>query len=79
MAVKLNMNFIATTKEKLYTIPKKAGQIIFVIDDRAIYLDISAEERTTYQSIISVINEETRQSISTPIEGFYYVRQSNAL
>lgn len=76
---KLNMNFIATTKEKLYTIPKKAGQIIFVIDDRAIYLDISASERTTYQAIISVVNEDTRQAISTPIEGFYYVRQTNAL
>lgn len=76
---KLNMNFIATTKEKLYTIPKKAGQIIFVIDDRAIYLDISASERTTYQAIISVINEETRQAITSPIEGFYYVRQTNAL
>lgn len=76
---KLSMNFVATTKEKLYTIPKKAGQIIFVIDDRAIYLDISASERTTYQAIISVINEETRQAITSPIEGFYYVRQTNSL
>lgn len=76
---KPNMKFIATSKSKLDTIPKKAGQLIFVIDDRAIYLDIDKQQRTTYQSIISVINEETRQEIVSPIEGFYYVRQENTL
>ena len=69
------MRFIATTKAKLNTIPKRAGQLIFVVDDRAIYLDIDFKNRTTYQAIISVINEETRQNIVSPIEGFYYVRE----
>ena len=79
MATKPAMKFIATTKAKLNTIPIKAGQLIFVIDDRAIYLDINELSRTVYQSIITVINEETRQGITSPIEGFYYVRQSNKL
>jgi len=76
---KVKMNFIATTKERLYSIPKKAGQCIFIIDDRTIFLDISDNERTIYNAIISVINDETRRKIPTPIEGFYYVRQSNSL
>ena len=73
------MRFIATTKAKLNTIPKRAGQLIFVVDDRAIYLDIDFKNRTTYQAIISVINEETRQNIVSPIEGFYYVREDETL
>ena len=79
MATKPVMKFIATTREKLNTIPIKSGNLIFVIDDRAIYLDISDLERTTYQSIITVINEETRRNITSPIDGFYYVRESNTL
>ena len=73
------MRFIATTKEKLKTISIKPGQLIFVVDDRAIYLDIDFNNRTTYQAIISVINEEARQHIVSPIEGFYYVRQDETL
>ena len=78
-APKPTMKFIATTKAKLNTIEKEAGQMIFVIDDRAIYLDMSETERTTYQSIITIINEETMKNIVSPIEGFYYVRQENTL
>ena len=76
---KPSMRFIATTKAKLDGIAKVAGQMIFVIDDRAIYLDLSDSQRTTYQCIITVFDDETRQGITSPIEGFYYVRQENTL
>ena len=79
MATKPSMKFIATTKEKLNTIPINAGQLIFVVDDRAIYLDVNGTDRTVYQSIITVIDEETRLNITSPIEGFYYVLQTNNL
>lgn len=73
------MKFIATTKAKLDTIPIKGGQLIFVADDRAIYLDISDEQRTVYQTIITVVDEQARQGIVSPINGFYYVRKDNKL
>lgn len=73
------MRFIATTKDKVDTIRKIAGQLIFVTDDRTIYLDTNDNKRTIYQSIISVINESTREAIESPVEGFYYVREDNSL
>lgn len=73
------MKFIATTKDKVDDIVISAGQLIFVQDDRSIYLDVSDSKRTTYQNIITVVDEETRQGIVSPIDGFYYVRQDNTL
>ena len=78
MATKPSMHFIATTSDKINSIEIKAGQLIFVQDERAIYLDAN-NKRTTYKAIITVANEETRQAIEAPLEGFYYVRVENTL
>ena len=75
---KPSMRFIATTSDKLDSIAVVSGQMIFVLDTRAIYLDANGV-RTTYQSIITVVDERTRREIETPIEGFYYVRMQNTL
>ena len=77
MATKPSMKFIATTSDKLGTIEVKAGQVIFCSDTRVIYLD--TDKRTTYQAIINVVDEQTRQAIETPIQGYYYVRKENTL
>lgn len=77
MASKPSMRFIATTSDKLETIELKAGQLIFCQDTRAIYLD--TDKRVSYQQIITVVDEETRESLPSPVNGFYYVRKNNTL
>ena len=75
---KVIMKFIATTSKKLDDIKIKDGQLIFTTDDRNIYLDTN-KKRTTYAAIMTVADENTRKNLPFPIEGFYYVRQENAL
>ena len=71
------MKFIATTSDKLDKILLKSGQLIFTTDDRTIYLD--TDKRTTYAAIMTIVDDETRRNLPSPIEGFYYVRKENAL
>ena len=73
------MRFIATTSDKISTITKQTGQLIFSRDDRVIYLDSDTNTRTEYRSIISLINEEQRQSIISPVSGFYFVEETAIL
>lgn len=73
------MRFIATTSDKISTIAKQKGQLIFSRDDRVIYLDTDTNTRTEYRSIISLINEEQRQSIISPVSGFYFVEETAVL
>lgn len=71
------MHFISTTSDKLESIEVKAGQLIFISDKRIMYLD--TDKRTSYQAIISVVDEDTRQNLRLPVEGFYYVLSDNTL
>ena len=71
------MKFIATTKDKLDTLSIKAGQLIFVQDERAIYLD--TDKRTSYQAIINVIDDDHRLNLVSPVSGFYYVQATSVL
>ena len=73
------MRFIATTSDKISTITKQKGQLIFSRDDRVIYLDTDTNTRTEYRSIISLISEEQRQSIISPVSGFYFVEETAVL
>lgn len=77
MATKPSMHFIATTSDKLGSIAVQAGQLIFCSDTRVMYLD--TDKRTSYQAIINVVNEETREAIESPLEGYYYVREDSTL
>jgi hypothetical protein len=78
MATKPTMHFIATTSDKLGTVEVKAGQLIFVQDERAMYLD-TTDTRTSYQAIIKVPSEEARGRLQSPVEGYYYVISTNTL
>ena len=71
------MKFIATTKDKLDTLSIKTGQLIFVQDERAIYLD--TDKRTCYQAIINVIDDDHRLNLVSPVSGFYYVQTTSVL
>lgn len=72
------MKFIATTSEKIKDIAIVSGQLIFSRDDRVIYLD-AGTERTSYQQIITIFDENTRQSLSSPLKGFYFVMDTKVL
>lgn len=72
------MKFIATTSNKISTIPVVSGQLIFSRDDRVIYLD-AENTRTSFQQIITVVNEATRQNLISPVVGFYFVGDTKAL
>lgn len=72
------MKFIATTSDKMQDISITSGQLIFSRDDRIIYLD-AGTERTSFQQIISVVDEETRQNLISPVRGFYFVEKEKTL
>lgn len=73
------MKFIATTSDKILTIAKASGQLIFSRDNRTIYLDVDANTRVEYRSIIPISTEEYRQSIVSPVDGFYFVEETAVL
>ena len=68
------IKFYSTTSDKLDSIEVVAGNLIFVKDERAIYLD--TDVRTTYQQIICLANEEQRVSLPNPLKGFYFIEDS---
>ena len=73
-----SMNFYSTLNEKLNNIAVVDGNDIFVRDKRRIYVDAKGE-RTEYGSILSLSTDQQRLNIATPFEGFYYVKETNAL
>ena len=71
------MRFIATTSDKMDDIDIVSGQLIFSRDDRVIYLDTNV--RTSFQQIITVVNEQTRQELVSPVNGFYFIEDTKTL
>lgn len=71
------VKFIATTSDKLSSINVKVGQIIYSMDERAIYLD--TDVRTSFQQIITLVREEIRQNLTSPVTGFYFVKDTKVL
>lgn len=71
------MRFIATTSDKMNDIDIVSGQLIFSRDDRIIYLD--TDVRTSFQQIITVVNEQTRQELVSPVNGFYFIEDTKTL
>lgn len=73
-----SMNFYSTTGAKLNNIAVIDGNIIFVRDKRKIYVDAKGE-RTEYSSIITLIDDATRVGMANPLEGFYFVKETEVL
>lgn len=73
------MKFIATTSNKISTIEKVAGQLIFSRDNRVIYLDTDSNTRTAYYTIITLTTEAHRDSLVSPVAGFYFVEETAIL
>lgn len=73
------MKFIATTSDKIASITKVAGQLIFSRDNRVIYLDTDSSTRVEYRTIIVLTTEAQRQSIVSPVNAFYFVEETAIL
>ena len=71
------IKFIATTSDKLSSINVKMGQLIFSTDERTIYLD--TDIRTSFKQIITLAKEENRQNLTSPVTGFYFVKDTKVL
>ena len=72
------VKFYHTTQSKLAQLPVSDGNLVFVTDTKKMYLDINGN-RLGYQDIQVFPTETDRTSILAPIEGFYYVEETNIL
>lgn len=72
------VKFYHTTQSKLAQLPVSDGNLIFVTDTKKMYLDINGN-RLGYQDIQVLPTETDRTSILAPIEGFYYIEETNIL
>ena len=65
-----------TLQSKLSQLPVSDGNLIFVTDTHTIYLDINGT-RLGYTDITVLSQETDRTSILAPVEGFYYVEETD--
>ena len=72
------VKFYHTTQSKLAQLPVSDGNLIFVTDTKKMYLDINGN-RLGYQDIQVLPTDTDRTSILAPIEGFYYIEETNIL
>lgn len=72
------VKFYHTKQSKLSSLPVRDGNLIFVTDTKVLYLDINGN-RLPYVDIQILSQESDRTSILAPIEGFYYVEDTNVL
>lgn len=72
------VKFYHTTQSKLAQLPVSDGNLVFVTDTKKMYLDINGN-RLGYQDIQVLPSETDRTSILAPIEGFYYIEETNIL
>lgn len=71
--------FINTSSEKLPDLPIVKGQIIFVKDERTIYVDTDTDVRTPFRQIFELDTELSRTSLSIPLKGFYFIKETSVL
>lgn len=72
------VKFFHTVDSKLTQLPVRDGNLVFVTDTKKMYLDINGN-RLPYVDIQILSQETDRTSILAPIEGFYYVEETNVL
>lgn len=68
----------STTAARLNDLEVKDGQLIFVKDTKKIYLDMNGL-RVEYSDIRLLPLDSDRLAMLAPVEGFYYVEDTNVL
>lgn len=72
------VKFYYTTNSKLNELPIVDGQVIFVHDTKKFYLDMSGV-RVGYSDIQVLPSDSDRTAILAPVEGFYFVDDTNVM
>lgn len=70
--------FYYTVASKLADLPIVDGQIIFTNDTKKFYLDMKGT-RLEYSDIQVLSSDSDRTAILAPIEGFYFIDETNIL
>lgn len=68
----------STTAARLNDLEVNDGQLIFVKDTRRIYLDMNGL-RVEYSDIRLLSFDSDRSGLLAPVEGFYYIEETNVL
>lgn len=72
------IKYYVTTSDKLDSINVEVGNLIFVEDERSIYLD-GNDGRVSYQQIITLQTEAQRTALPHPVKGFYFILETRVL
>lgn len=77
-STKAPFSVIVTTSDRLSDLVIKSGQLIFVKDKNRIALDFK-DERKFYNQITELDAEYERTSLSSPLNGYYFVIETAVL
>lgn len=70
--------FFYTTDSKLKELGIVDGQIIFTSDTKTIYLDMKGK-RHSYSTIQVFATDAERLAVTAPVEGYYFVEDTNVM
>ena len=68
----------STTSDRLGQLSVDYGQLIFVRDTRELYFD-HKQGRISYSQIIILETEEQRINMRSPVNGFYFVKDTGVI
>ena len=72
------LSISTTTKNRLSSVSREPGQLIFVTDTRELFFDFSSTDRIPYQQLIILDTDEQRLNI-IPMAGLYYIKSTQML
>ena len=72
------LKVVSTTSDRLGQLSVDYGQLIFVRDTRELYFD-HQQGRISYSQIIILETEEQRVNMRSPVNGFYFVKDTGVI
>lgn len=72
------LKVVSTTSDRLGQLLVDYGQLIFVRDTRELYFD-HQQGRISYSQIIILETEEQRANMRSPVNGFYFVKNTGVI
>lgn len=72
------LKVVSTTSDRLGQLSVDYGQLIFVRDTRELYFD-HQQGRISYSQIIILETEEQRANMRSPVNGFYFVKNTGVI
>lgn len=76
--VNATFNVVATTSDKVKDLIIKNGQLIFVRDKGRVAFDFK-DKRVFYNQITELDTEQERETLSAPVNGYYFVIETAVL